>query len=170
MQGANGLLQNHRRHQLKAYGFFQATEEWTFGGSMILASGRPRNCTSYYPTADAGLYNGSYYYFCGLAGSGTSPGSPNYTPPSSDYARSPRGSKGTTPWTYTLNLSAGYRPVWADQKLTLQMDVLNILNRQVPGLYNPQYSQARNEVNQTYGMELGYSAPRSVRLSARYDF
>lgn len=170
MDGANGYLPNHRAHQFKIFGYYTLNEEWSTGGSAIIASGRPRNCTSYYPTADAGLYNGAYYYYCGLAGSGTAPGSTNYTPPSSDFRRSPRGSAGNAPWTYTLNFNVAYRPTWADNKLTLQLDVLNALNRQVPGFYNSQYAQARGEVNQAYGMQLGYSAPRSFRLSARYDF
>ncbi|REM95987.1 hypothetical protein DSI35_27865, partial [Mycobacterium tuberculosis] len=67
------------------------TPEWRVGGSLLIDSGRPRSCTSYYPTADQGLYNGAYYHFCGLAGSGTAPGSAGYIPPSADYRFSPRG-------------------------------------------------------------------------------
>jgi hypothetical protein len=170
MDGANGLLPNHRAHQIKAFGFYEWNKEWRTGASLIMASGRPRNCTSYYPTADAGLYNGSYYYYCGLAGSGTAPGSTGYVPPSSDYASSPRGSKGTTPWTFVLNLNVAYTPAWADEKLTLQADVLNVLNRQVPGQYYSRYSADRYTVDQRYGQEMSYSAPRQVRLTARYDF
>ena len=135
-----------------------------------MASGRPRNCTSYYPTADKGLYDGAYYYYCGLAGSGTAPGSTGYVPPSADYAASPRGSKGSTPWTFTLNLNVAYTPAWANEKLTLQADVLNVLNRQVPGQYYSRYATDRYTVDQRYGQELSYSAPRQVRLTARYDF
>jgi outer membrane receptor protein involved in Fe transport len=170
MDGANGYLPNHRAHQLKFFGYYQFTKEWTTGGSLIAASGRPRNCTSYYPTPDAGLYNGSYYYYCGLAGSGTAAGSTGYVAPSADYRRSPRGSAGTTPWTYQLNLNVAYQPDWADNKLTLQVDIFNVLNRQVPGTYNSQYAVSRVEASQNYGKELGYSQPRSFRLTARYDF
>ncbi len=170
MQGANGLLPNHRAHQIKAFGFYEWSPQWRTGASLIMASGRPRNCTSYYPTADRGLYDGAYYYFCGLAGSGTAPGSVGYVPPSADYKPSPRGSHGTTPWTFQLNLNVAYIPNWADNKLTLQADVLNVLNRQVPGQYNPRYAESRTSPNPFYGQELSYSAPRQVRLTARYDF
>lgn len=172
MVGANGPLPNHRAHQIKAFGYYQLTPEWRFGTTLIAASGRPKNCTSYYPTADAGLYNGSYYYFCGLAGSGTAVGSSNYVAPSADYRFSPRGSQGTTPWTYQLNLNAAYTPDWGglDHKLTLQVDVINVLNRQTPTMYNWRYASNRTTVNPLYGRELNYTDPRYVRLTARYDF
>jgi hypothetical protein len=49
------------------------TPEWRFGATAIVSSGRPTSCFSYYPTADAGLYNDAYYHYCGLAGTGTDP-------------------------------------------------------------------------------------------------
>lgn len=172
MDGANGLLPNHRTHQLKLFGYYKLNDEWLFGGSSIIASGRPKNCTSYYPSADQGLYDGSYYYYCGIAGTGTqaNPSDPNYVPPSAGYGPSPRGSHGTTPWTYSVNLNVSYVPNWADQKLTLQLDVLNLLNRQVAGSYNSRFSTNRTEANPLYNQELNFGAPRSFRITARYDF
>jgi hypothetical protein len=177
MVGANGLLPNHRKHQLKAFGYYQWTDEWRTGATLLAASGRPRNCTSHYPTADAGLYSGAAYWFCGLAGSGTTPtlpdGSPRpgYAPAAPDYGPSPRGSHGSAPWSFNLNLNVAYVPHWADGKLTLGVDVLNVLNRQTAGAYNPRYETAsRNTPNQFYNQEIQISAPRSVRIMARYDF
>lgn len=170
MVGSNGLLPNHRAHQLKAFGYYQLNEEWRYGATLIMASGRPRNCTSFYPTADAGLYNGSFYWYCGLAGSGTAPGSANYAPPSADFRISTRGSQGETPLTFQLNLNVAYVPEWAGGKVTFQADLINALNRQVPGSYNPRYSASRTQVNPVYNQELNYSAPRYLRLTARYDF
>lgn len=169
MVGANGLLPNHRAHQVKGFGYYQFTPEWRVGATGILSSGRPRSCTSFYPTADAGLYNGSYYHYCGLAGSGTTPGSAGYVAPSADYAFSPRGSLGTTPWTYSLNLNVAYNPAWA-KGLTLQADVFNVLDQQKPQAYIQGHASDRVTRSQFYGQELNYTAPRSVRLTARYDF
>ena len=157
MVGSNGVLPNHRAHQVKAFGYYQLNTEWRFGATLIAASGRPKNCTSFYPTADAGLYNSSTYWFCGL------PGQPG-------YAISPRGSHGTTPWTYQLNLNAAYTPGWMDNKLTLQLDVINALNRQTPQMYNYRYALNRTTVNPLYGRELNYTDPRYFRVTARYDF
>lgn len=171
MVGSNGLLPNHRAHQVKAFGYYQWTDEWRTGATLIAASGRPRNCTSHYPTADAGLYSGAAYWFCGFAGSGTAPGTAGYVPAASDYGPSPRGSHGTAPWTFQLNFNVAYVPKWADGKLSLHADVINVLNRQVPGFYNPRFETAtRNRPNPLYGQELNYSAPRYLRLMARYEF
>ncbi|MBP3985717.1 TonB-dependent receptor [Pseudoxanthomonas helianthi] len=179
MVGSNGVLPNHRKHQIKAYGYYQWNEEWRTGLTFIGASGRPRNCTSHYPTADAGLYSGAAYWYCGFAGNGrpdlagqTNPdGSPRYVAPASDYAISPRGSHGIAPWTLQFNANVAYVPKWADGKLQLQMDVINLFNRQVAGFYNPRFETAtRNRPNPLYGQELNYSAPRYVRFTARYDF
>ena len=91
MVGSNGLLPNHRKHQLKAFGYYEWSQQWRTGATLIAASGRPRNCTSHFPVDSAALYNGAAYWFCGRSGSGTAPGSPGYIAPSPDYAISPRG-------------------------------------------------------------------------------
>lgn len=171
MVGANGVLPNHRKHQFKAFGYYQWNEEWRTGLTFIAASGRPRNCTSHYPTADAGLYSGAAYWFCGLAGSGTAPGSTGYAPASSDYAISPRGSHGIAPWTLQMNLNVAYVPKWADGKLTLGADIINLFNRQQAGSYNSRYeTSSRNVPNQFYNQEIQTAAPRYIRFMARYDF
>lgn len=174
MVGSNGLLPNHRKHALKAFGYYQWNDQWRTGATLITASGRPRNCTSHYPADNASLYNGSAYWFCGLSGSGTAPGSANYRAPAADYAISPRGSHGETPWLVQLNLNVAYEPTWLEG-LTLQADIINVLNRQTAGSYNPRYEQGtatvrRNVPNQFYGQEIQISEPRSLRLMARYDF
>ncbi len=171
MVGANGVLPNHRKHQFKAFGYYQWNEEWRTGLTFIAASGRPRNCTSHYPTADAGLYSGAAYWFCGLAGSGTAPGSTGYAPASSDYTISPRGSHGIAPWTLQMNLNVAYVPKWADGKLTLGADIINLFNRQQAGSYNSRYeTSSRNVPNQFYNQEIQTAAPRYIRFMARYDF
>jgi len=176
MEGANGLLPNNRTHQIKAFAFYKLTSEWSVGGSLVAASGRPRNCTSYYPSYPAptpGLYNGAYYYYCGLPGDSTAQdadGNPAPIPPSSDYGPSPRGSHGETPWTFQFNVNVSYRPSWADDKLTLSADVINLFNQQVPTLYNGQYASSPTGYNNLYGRGLNYTAPRYLRLTARYDF
>lgn len=175
MVGSNGLLPNHRKHQLKAFGFYEWTQEWRTGATLIAASGRPRNCTSHFPVDSAALYNGAAYWFCGRSGSGTAPGTPGYVAPSADYRISPRGSYGEAPWSVQLNLNVAYTPNWADGKLTLQADIINVLNRQTAGTYNPRYengaaSDRRNTPNRFFGQELQISEPRYLRLTARYDF
>lgn len=160
MVGANGSLPNDRKHQIRAYGYYQATKEWRVGSTVQIASGRPLSCTSFWPNAsDPGLYNGSYYHYCGLPITG-----------STGYVFTPRGTSGRTPWTYKADINVAYTPGWADNKLTLQMDIFNLFNRQSALYYNMRYATNRSTVNQLYKRVLNYSDPRTVRFTARYDF
>ncbi len=170
MEGAGGKLPNNRTHQLKAFGSLKLNEEWRVGGSMIVQSGRPRSCTSYYPYAKAGLYNGAYYYYCGLPGAASGTTNPaDAAPESASYYFAPRGSYGDTPWTATFNFNVTYKPNWLDG-LTVAVDVLNAFDRQTPTAYYDRYASSRSAVNSSYGRVLYYSAPRSVRFTVRYDF
>lgn len=171
MEGADGYLPNHRRHQIKAFGYYQLSDEFTLGASAVIQSGRPVTCNSYYPTADEGLYNSPSYFYCGLPGTRTDPATdPNYVPPSDDYAYSPRGSRGETPWTYLVNLNASYRPHWAGDNVTFGLDVLNIFDRQTSQLTYKNSASSVVGWNRRYRQEMNYTAPRTVRFSVRYDF
>ena len=176
MEHGNGYLPNDRRHQLKFNGYFQFTDEWRVGGSVLIQSGRPRSCMSYYPDPVPGLYGGAVYHFCGIAGSASSPTSPYYTgsaaayvPPSADFGPSPRGTYGTTPWTTTFNVNVTYNPSWA-KGLTLSADVMNLFNSQTVGAYVDQYANSRTTMNPSFNRPLYFSSPRSLRFTARYDF
>lgn len=178
MVGSNGLLPNHRKHQLKVFGYYQWTDQWRTGATLLAASGRPRNCTSHFPLNQdsAALYNGAAYWFCGLSGRlGTNTTTNPTILPAADYRISPRGSFGETPWSIQLNLNVAYEPKWADGKLTLQADVINVLNRQTPGQYNPRIENGsaadrRNTPNTLFGQGVQTATPRYLQLTARYDF
>lgn len=159
MVGSNGSLPNDRRHQIRAFGYYQFSKEWRVGSTVQVASGRPKSCLSFWPdTTTKGIYNSSSYHYCGLNITG------------SQVVFAPRGTSGTTPWTYRLDLNAAYTPGWADNKLTMQVDVLNVLNRQTPQYYNMRYGSNRTTVNPLYGRVLDYTNPRTVRFTVRYDF
>ncbi|MFC4763078.1 TonB-dependent receptor [Dyella koreensis] len=149
MYGATGNLPNDRRHQVKAYGYYQITPEWLVGGIVQVSSGRPKNCLGIYPT-DPYQYGSSYFYCNGQT--------------------APRGSQGTLPWNYTLNLSTEYRPAWAGHKLAFNLDVFNVFNQQRAQNQIETYQLGSGARSGTYGRVISYSAPRSVRLGARYDF
>jgi len=158
MVGSNGSLPNDRKHQLRAFGFYQLSKEWRFGSTLQVASGRPLSCLSFWPdTTTPGLYNSASYHYCGLLSTG-------------GFVYTPRGTSGRTPWTYKLDLNAAYSPEWADNKLTFQVDVFNLLNRQTALYYNMRYASNRSTVNPLYKRVTSYSDPRSVRFTVRYDF
>lgn len=146
MDYANGALANDRRHQLKAYGAYQIAPEWLISGNLTVMSGSPRTCLGYYGADETnpGLGYGPYYHFCH--------GQPS--PP------------GTTrnPWTYQLDLSAEYRPVWAGKKLAFNAAVFNVFDAQkTTQVYATSASSSflRPYTSQT---------PRYLRFGVSYDF
>ena len=151
---SDGLLPNDRKHQLKAYGFYQVTDQVSVGGNFLAASGRPKNCigrlpTSYYTALNPATDYGSEFFFCN--------GQP-----------SPRGSLGRQPWDVRLDLNVAYSPTFL-KGLVVKADVFNVTNRQVAqNMTETYYSGAT--VNPLYGGILSYTAPRSVRLTAEYSY
>lgn len=152
MDNSNGVLSNDRTHQFKAYGAYQISPEWMVSGSLQIASGPPKACLGYYGSdeSDPLAYKSAYRY---CAGSPT-----------------PLGSLGRLPWTKQLNLGVAYRPAFADKKLSLNLDVFNVLNERKPIVLDATYENAPYTVSNTYGIPLYLEAPRYVRLSASYDW
>ena len=167
MVNGYGLLPNHRAHQIKGYGYYELTSEFRVGASVVVTSGRPLSCTSYFPDPNADTYNGSYYHFCGLPPSSAK--GAKY-PNGYEYQEAQRGTSGTTGWSEQLNLSATYVPNWADKKLTFGVDVLNVLDQQDSQYQNMQFAASRTTPSRNYRGDLNLNAPRSVRFTLRYDY
>ncbi len=161
MEHSWGYLPSDRRHQIKAFGYYQLTPEWGFGGIGAVSSGRPKNCIGNYggtsPDGDYGGYGNAFFY-CQFTGT-TAP------------VITSRGSQGRLPWDYSIDANVVYQPYWA-KGLTLRADVFNLFNKQtaqaVYELHEP--SNDPSTTNGTYGQVLRYSAPRSVRMTAQYTF
>ena len=156
MIGSRGYLPNDRRHQIKAYGYWQMNPEWLFGANVQIASGRPKNCLGNPPAGyDREGYGASFFY-CDFDVNGVA-----------NSTLGSRGTKGRLPWTYQLNLSAQYSPAWADHKLAFTADVFNVFTQQRKvSIVETQ----QNETDPNYGRVLSYQTPRYVRLGMRYDF
>jgi hypothetical protein len=93
---SNGLLPNDRKHQIKAYGFYQFTDEISVGGNLLVASGRPKNCIgnlpeSYYEAGNPATDYGSEFFFC-------------------NNEAAPRGTLGRQPWDFRIDMNAAYSP------------------------------------------------------------
>jgi hypothetical protein len=156
MQYTNGPLPNDRTHQIKAYGYFQASPEWLIGANLSVASGRPKNCIGFDPV-DAIDYGASYFE-C------------NYEP-------SPRGSKGRLPWTYQLDLNTEYRPMWAGAKqpLAFTANVFNVFGSQeklavVEVGESSLGEDGRPVASDDYQRPIGFQTPRYFQFGVRYDF
>jgi hypothetical protein len=149
MIGANGPLPNDRRHQVKAYGWYQMTPDFLIGANLAINSGRPKNCIGVMP-GDPIQYGESYFYCDGKV--------------------APRGSRGRTPWTYQVDLSAQWTPSWANKSLAFTADVFNLFNSQRV-LTRQDYGETDVGVaDPVYNRPISFQAPRSIRLGARYDF
>jgi hypothetical protein len=151
--GANGLLPNDRTHQIKAYGFWEVAPEWTVGGNVLAASGRPRSCLGRFEfdgnTPD--YPNGPHY--CGGA-------------TTDQNTLVPRGTLGNLPWDIRFDFNVVYRPA-AVQGLSLKMDVFNLFNKQVAQSMEERWNN-QDRVRNTYSRILSTTDPRSVRLTAEY--
>lgn len=166
--GSDGYLSNDRRHVLKAYGNYMLTDSLRLGANATIASGRPISCIGFVPyTAadynDAVGYSVASSFYC-LNEKGVS-------------ELHNRGTFGRTPWTGSLDLSLAYVPKLAKGKLTLQLDVFNIFNQQQVTEVNEQRDYSRNtttkeegRLNKNWRQPTSFQEPRSVRMTARYEF
>ena len=167
MTGAYGYLPNDRRHQIKAYGFINVTPEIAVGASALMASGRPKNCignfggTPFAPVGatktQADIDYGSAYRYCSFDGV--------------TQVYTPRGSEGTLPWEYRLDMNLAYRPAFA-KGLQLRVDVFNLFNRQTAQAIDEVHEKDGDisSVRDTYGRVISYTAPRAVKFTVSYDY
>jgi hypothetical protein len=154
MTYANGDQANDRRHQIKAYGYYQVTPEWLVGANVQILSGTPIVCLGYFgpEQSDPYVYQASYH-FCG----------PNGTPAAP-------GSTGRTPWTELVSLNAEYRPDWAQHKLAFSVQVYNLFDQQrATELYGTSES-GPGQASTQYKVPLFYTTPRYVQFGVSYDF
>lgn len=153
--GAYGKLPNDRTHQLKAYGFYELNKQWTVGGNALLASGRPRSCLGrfLFDGTTPNYSNGPHY--CGGA-------------TIAQNTLSPRGTRGNLPWDKRLDLNLVYRPEFVNG-LALKVDVFNVFNDQIAESVEERWNNA-NQRRNAYERILSTTAPRSVKLTAEYNY
>lgn len=160
---ADGPLPNQRKHQLKLFGYYQATPEWGIGGNFLWASGRPRSCIGNAPSTTGDFFAnpqsitnysnyGSAYFFCnGVA--------------------SPRGSLGELDPSMRLDMNVTYKPA-ALKGFAVKLDVFNLFNRQSVETVEERFNTPGGAATvwTRYGTVESYSTPRSFKLTASYDY
>jgi hypothetical protein len=185
--GSYGILPNLRRHAFKLYGNYVIDENFSIGFNSSLTSGRALSCLG-------GIPESSWDYLG--AGGTTSGGRGGYSIASSYYCLNgnfetkiingqpvqvaqssliPRGSLGTTPWTKTLDVSTTYKRPIASGSLTVQLSIFNLLNLQTMTNIRQQGdydwdTQLQGKRAPNYRSPSNFLAPRSMRLTARYEF
>ena len=158
---SDGPLPNDRKHQVKLFGYYQATQEWGVGGNFLYASGRAKNCIGNAPSTTGDYFtNGnvtnyshynSAYFFCN--------GKP-----------SPRGSAGTLPADLRLDLNVSYKPTYL-KGFGVKLDIFNVFNRQAIQTIEERYNTpgGATTVWERYAAVEQYAAPRSMKITASYD-
>jgi TonB dependent receptor/Carboxypeptidase regulatory-like domain len=160
--GAYGPLPNDRTHTIKLFGSYDVTDEWGVGGNLLVQSGRPINCNGFAPLGGLGVDAGSVNLYAG---------SSFYCPDSSGATvLGNRGDRGRTPWIYSLDASLSYRPHWAEDKLLVKVDVLNLFNTQRVTQYSEAAQSTRGNTSLNFLNDATYQAPRSVLFTLRYTF
>jgi hypothetical protein len=145
--GSYGYLANDRRHAFKFFGSYALTDELTLGTNLRYTSGRALNKLGWYNDPVVGTAYGA------------------------DYYKVSRGAAGRMDWVFENNVSLRYRPLWAQKKLSLQLDVFNVLNLQtvIERVETAEISLAGTR-STTYLLPTAWQAPRRMQLSASYDF
>lgn len=167
-RGANGYTSNDRTHVFKLFGNYMLNDTMRLGFNATIASGRPTSCIGYVPYtapdySDAVNYSTASSYYC-LNAAGKS-------------ELHNRGTAGRTPWTNSLDVQFAYMPRISKGKVTLQMDIFNLFNSNSIVEWNEQRDYSRSttsatqgKLNPNYQSGTSFQTPRTVRMTARYEF
>ncbi len=159
--GAYGNLPNDRRHQVKVFGSYRIMEDLTAGVNFRWKSGRPKNAFGYHATDVFASYYGAESFY-------------------KDGKLVPRGSLGTTPSNYSIDLSLQYMSDFMGAEVTWRADVFNLLNTRKVLEVNEiaeRYSSSDavtgidiGEADPDYGLPSDFENPRYMRLSVSVAF
>ena len=157
--GAYGLLPNHRGHQFKAFGSWQATEALMVGANLSVSSGRPYGCIGLAPADYAGgegaIANSSYgaaARFC-------------------NELVVDRGSVFETDWVTRFDLSFRYSlDDLVPGNLVLRADIFNVFDLDSSIQANEFGEGDDGQPEADYQAPTAYQAPRSIRLGFDWAF
>jgi hypothetical protein len=163
VEGAFGKLPNHRAHQFKLWGSYQATKNLLVGFNASLAAPRQFGCIGNsrggFDGTNLGYFYGAFSQYClgrlqprgtGLDGAGLK-----------------------SDWVTNLDMSVRYDIALASKsKVTLRADVFNIFNfkgvTDVDQVGEVDYNS--DAIRPEYGSPIGYQRPRYVRLGVDVTF
>jgi len=151
MDHSYGYLANDIRHKFKVFGAYNLTSEFQVGGNLRVESGMPLNALGVHPTDPfAAQYGASSFYVNGQP--------------------SPRASAGRAPWVEQIDLSFKYTPEWGHKKVSMGLDLFNVLNARKNTEANNVAEQALGVPNPAYGLPTAFQPSRSGRISMSYTY
>jgi len=149
---ASGRLPNDRTHTFKAWGSYQFDNGLSIGTNLLWQSGRPISCFGEHPTDAFAQEYGAASHFC----QGTAV---------------PRGSLGRTDNVKQIDLSAQYNFDFGNAgSLLLSLDVFNVLDFDSVLRVSEEGDTASGAADPDFLKPVSYQLPRSLRLTARYNF
>lgn len=160
MEGANGLLPNHRAHNFKLFGTYQVTDDFLIGANATLTSPRKYGCIGVHPESydpsegvyDPGNLYGAASYFC--QGQST-----------------PRGTVFESDWNKSVDLSFRYNlPIDTKFDVQLRADIFNIFNFESAIDFYEYGDLDNGGVDPNFRKPIGYQTPRYVRLGLDLTF
>jgi hypothetical protein len=150
--GSSGNLPNDRRHQFKIFGVYQVLPSVAVSANFRATSGRPMNSFGVHPTDEFAAEYGNESFYC------------------EGGVLQPRGSLGRLPWQYKVDLGVDYRPQFMEN-LSLKLDVFNLFNSQrTVEVTETGELDELGSINPSFRLPTGFQQPRTVRISANYNF
>jgi hypothetical protein len=172
MDGADGLLPNHRRHTLKLFGNYAPNDRWNIGVNAILQSPRKFGCIGTYPIIDfpatgqsrATRNLASSWYCNAQIANGNIDGTLN-TPVG-------RGNVFESDWNKRVDVAVSYTmPVINDATVRFSVEVFNIFNFKSELDFDERGDLDDPAVaNPNYQFVTGYQTPRFVRFGVSTRF
>ena len=80
-----------------------------------------------------------------------------------------RGDQGNLPWDNRLDMNVSYKPSYV-KGLELKVDVFNVFNAQIAQNVIEGYNARGGRIANNYEAPLSLTAPRSMKLTASYDY
>jgi outer membrane receptor protein involved in Fe transport len=148
---SKGNLPNDRRHTVKVFGYYAFENGLQIGSNVVYQSGRPVSCFGVHPTDVFAQAYGADSHFC-------------------DGEGVVRGSLGTTPDLFTVDLQAQYNLEMGSTNVLLTADIFNVFNAQNATVFWEYAETDGGQPDSDYGSILQYQQPRTLRLSARIAF
>lgn len=170
MHGSYGDLPTDRKHQFKAFGFYEVNDEIAVSFNVSATSGIPLSCQGYISTEGMLEGDGSTAYDLGNFNR-YSASSFYCNDGSGEPVLTSRGDEGRSNWLFNVDLGMSYQPEWSEG-LVLSATVYNVFNTQRPTTFNQEKDLDRGNpnVNPNFLSSTGFQDPRSVQLTARYSF
>jgi hypothetical protein len=159
--GGSGYLPNDHRHQLKLRGAYALTENWEFGTTLNVQSGRPVSAFGVGDPFDAEVFHTLFVCTANCDAADTR---------QQVYELRKRGSEGTTPWTYDLGVNVTFKYAFSAANLRVRLAAYNLFNQQRTVEVDDEFESSVGSPSLTYGRGTGFQTPRYAVLQLTLDF